>query len=364
MRDNRFYSNKNTITIRYSVYFTIKKGRLMPSQKKNINDKKTIKPAQPKNQKPKTPSLDIEKYTIPTVLPIKKKRGRPAGPVLPDALRKYQQDISCFSLLKKEEEIELARRYRDYGDMDAFNTLVVSNLRLVIFIANKYRNSNMDFSDLIQEGNQGLIKGLERFDPDMGSRVSTYVTWWIRQSIVRGIAEKSRTIRVPVHINEKLTKINKKMADFFKIWHHYPSAAELSGLFEEHEAMTPAEIENILAAIKDTTSIDAPTSEDNTLTKGDKISDPLAPDPLQEVLGSELKEILEEVVKKLPDRERYVIEKTFGLKGNPRHTLEHIGSQMEITRERVRQLKNKALKSMRENLIEKNLEMDDFLYED
>lgn len=278
-----------------------------------------------------------------------------------DSLKKYQQEVSQYGLLTREEEVELSRRYHEEGDMEAFKTLVVSNLKLVISIAKRYRNRGMDFNDLIQEGNYGLIRGLEKFDYTRGNRISTYVTWWIRQCIVRGLAEKGRPIRVPVHINEKLIKINRRRNDFYKKWQREPTPADLAEFFDEHEKMTAQDIQNVLDAAKDVSSMDIRVGDDGSSSISDFIADEHAVDPSAEMARKQVRGLLDELIRDLPDRERYIIEKRFSLAGDKGYTLEHLGDQLGVTRERVRQLENKALKLLRERLLEKGTDISDFI---
>lgn len=278
-----------------------------------------------------------------------------------DSLRKYQQEVSRYSLLTRDEELELARRYRDEGDMDALKTLIVSNLKLVISIAKRYRNRGLDFNDLIQEGNYGLIRGLEKFDYARGNRISTYVTWWIRQGIVRGLAEKGRPVRVPVHINEKLIKINRRRNDFYKKFQREPTPDELAEFFDDHEKMTGDEIRMVLDAAKDVTSMDIRVGDDGSSAISDFIADDQALDPATELARKQVRGILDELIRSLPDRERYIIEKRFSLEGDRGYTLEHLGDQLGVTRERVRQLENKALRILRERLLEHGADIGDFI---
>lgn len=332
----------------------------MDSELKQISDREEAEEEKEDEQPPVKDEPPVPRAPKPASLRASKKADL-ASVLIVDSLRKYQQEVSQHGLLTREEEIELSRRYREEGDMEAFQTLVVSNLKLVMSIAKRYRNRGLDYSDLIQEGNYGLIRGLEKFDYTRGNRISTYVTWWIRQCIVRGLAEKGRPVRVPVHINEKLIKINRRSGDFYKKWHREPTPEDLAEFFDEHEKMTPQEIRNVLDAAKTVTTMDKPIGDDGSSTVSDFIADPNAVDPAADLARRQLRSLLDELIRDLPDRERYIIEKRFSLEGDRGYTLEHLGDQLGVTRERVRQLENKALKILRERLLERGADITDFV---
>lgn len=286
-----------------------------------------------------------------------KKRRKQSDTVIIDSIRKYQKDVSKYELLTREEEVELARRWQNNGDQEAFQQLVVSNLRLVISIAQKYRNNGLDFNEIIQEGNIGLIRALERYDPEAGFRVSTYATWWIRQCIVRGLADKSRPIRLPVHVNEKVIKIKKVRNSLHKKLYRPPTPEEMLPFLEP---MTLKEIKSILDAVKDISSMNINVGDDGNSTIADFIEDKAICDPAQEIDRKQLKEILHELINELPERERYIIERRFNLEGSKNQTLEEIGAVLGVTRERVRQLEVKGLKILREKMEERDIDCTDF----
>ena len=298
--------------------------------------------------------IEIEK---PEKAPAKKKRAVVRDTIVIDSIRKYQKDVSRYELLTKEEEVDLARKWRDKQDQAAFHRLIVSNLRLVISIAQKYRNNGLDFNELIQEGNIGLIRALERYDPEAGFRISTYATWWIRQCIVRGLADKSRHIRLPVHVNEKVIKIEKVKNLLYKKFYRVPTAEEIASFLP---TMTLSEIKGVIDAVKDVSSININVGDDGNSTIADFIEDKAVLDPAIEISKNNLKNTLYELIGELPERERYIIERRFNLDGSKNQTLEEIGAVLGVTRERVRQLEVKGLKMLKELMDSRDINRSDF----
>ena len=267
-----------------------------------------------------------------------------SGDAMPieDHVKMYLKDIGKVKLLSSDEEIELARRIVE-GDVEARNTLVEANLRLVVSIAKKYIGRGMGFLDLIQEGNSGLIKAVEKFDYTKGYKFSTYATWWIRQAITRALADQSRTIRIPVHMVETMHRIQRCARQLLQEHGREASTeeiAELSGL--------PAEkVREIMQMAQEPISIDSPVGEDEESSIGEFIADEASPEPDEIVGKTMLKEQISDVLKTLTDREENVIRMRFGLDDGVPRTLEEVGKEFNITRERIRQIEAKALRKLR-----------------
>jgi RNA polymerase primary sigma factor len=268
-------------------------------------------------------------------------------------IRTYFDEISRVPLLTKEEEVELAKRV-EAGDKEAKERLAAANLRLVVSIAKKYRGCGLPFLDLIQEGNLGLMKAIEKFDWRKGYKFSTYATWWIRQAILRAITNRSRTIRVPTHINELIRKIYQAERDYVKEHGEPPSLEELA---EELDTS----VDNIVKAKKTaqyTASLDSPIGyEEEGSVLGDFIEDFDAVSPtketFKELLQQELKKALRE---KLTPRERRVLELRYGLDDNQPRTLDEVGEIFGISRERVRQIQKEALEKLKHSDVLRKLE--------
>ncbi len=267
-----------------------------------------------------------------------------SGDAMPieDHVKMYLKDIGKVKLLSSEEEVELAKRIVE-GDVEARNTLVEANLRLVVSIAKKYIGRGMGFLDLIQEGNSGLIKAVEKFDYTKGYKFSTYATWWIRQAITRALADQSRTIRIPVHMVETMHRIQRCARQLLQENGREASTeeiAELSGL--------PAEkVREIMQMAQEPISIDSPVGEDEESSIGEFIADEASPEPDEIVGKTMLKEQISDVLKTLTDREENVIRMRFGLDDGVPRTLEEVGKEFNITRERIRQIEAKALRKLR-----------------
>ncbi len=267
-----------------------------------------------------------------------------AGDGLPveDHVKMYLKDIGRVKLLSGEEEIELAKRIAE-GDTEARNKLVEANLRLVVSIAKRYIGRGMGFLDLIQEGNAGLIKAVEKFDYTKGYKFSTYATWWIRQAITRALADQSRTIRIPVHMVETMHKIQRYARQILQEKGHDASAEEISQL----SGMPVDKVREILQMAQEPISIDSPVGEDDESSIGEFIADETAPEPDEIVGETMLHEQICEVLKTLTPREENVIKMRFGLDDGVPRTLEEVGREFNITRERIRQIEAKALRKLR-----------------
>ncbi|MBR4261255.1 MAG: RNA polymerase sigma factor RpoD [Clostridia bacterium] len=259
-----------------------------------------------------------------------------------DPVRMYLREIGKIPLLTYEEELELAQRVLD-GDEEAKQKLSESNLRLVVSIAKKYVGRGMLFLDLIQEGNMGLIKAVEKFDYTKGYKFSTYATWWIRQAITRAIADQARTIRIPVHMVETINKLIRTSRDLLQRLGREPTPEEIS-----KEIELPVEkVLEIQKIAQDPVSLETPIGEEDDSHLGDFIQDDDSPAPQDSVAYTLLKEQLEEVMNTLTPREAKVLKLRFGLEDGKARTLEEVGKEFMVTRERIRQIEAKALRKLR-----------------
>jgi RNA polymerase primary sigma factor len=256
-----------------------------------------------------------------------------------DAVRLYLRSIGRVPLLTREDEVRLAKRV-EQNDMTAKNALIEANLRLVVSIAKRYTGRGLTLLDLIQEGNLGLIRAVEKFDWRRGFKFSTYATWWIRQAITRALADQSRTIRIPVHMVERMNRVARARRALLQKFGRDPSAEEIAALVE----MPEKKVEEILKLGQEPVSLEAPVgSEDGDASLGDFIAD-AAGDRPHEIVSNRIRDAdLERVLKALPWRERRVIELRYGLGAEGPMTLEDIGLEVGVTRERVRQIEAKTL---------------------
>ncbi len=264
------------------------------------------------------------------------------GIAIDDPVKIYLKEIGRVPLLTTEEEIELAQKMAD-GDKYAKKRLSEANLRLVVSIAKKYVGRGMQFLDLIQEGNLGLIKAVEKFDYTKGFKFSTYATWWIRQAITRAIADQARTIRIPVHMVETITKVKKVSSQLLHENGHDPSPEEIA----EKLAMPVDKVREIMRVAQDPVSLETPIGEEEDSHLGDFIPDDDAPAPAEAASHTLLKEQLNEVLSTLTDREAKVLKLRFGLEDGKARTLEEVGQRFDVTRERIRQIEAKALRKLR-----------------
>ncbi len=264
------------------------------------------------------------------------------GIAIDDPVKIYLKEIGRVPLLTAEEEIELAERMAQ-GDIKARKRLAEANLRLVVSIAKRYVGRGMQFLDLIQEGNLGLIKAVEKFDHTKGFKFSTYATWWIRQAITRAIADQARTIRIPVHMVETITKVKKASSQLLHMNGHDPSPEEIA----EFTEMPVERVREIMRIAQDPVSLETPIGEEEDSHLGDFIPDDDAPAPAEAASLILLKEQLGEVLSTLTEREEKVLRLRFGLEDGRSRTLEEVGKEFNVTRERIRQIEAKALRKLR-----------------
>lgn len=261
-----------------------------------------------------------------------------------DSMKAYLQEIGAVDRLSPEEEIEIGRRAAQ-GDPEAKEIMINANLRLVVAMARKFLNRGLSYQDLIQEGNIGLMRAVEKFDPDKGFRFSTYATWWIRQSLTRAIADQSRDIRIPVHTTEQIYKIKKIQRELFQEFNREPTPEEIA---EKIPGMDAAKVTDLLSVSQDTISLESPTGDEEDSTLGDFIKDDSIKGP-EDVFKSEaLKDQIDKVLKELPEREEAIVRMRFGLDGTGTvKTLDEVGKIYGITKERVRQIENKAMRRLK-----------------
>ena len=271
-----------------------------------------------------------------------------------DPVRMYLKEIGTVALLSGEEELELAKRKQD-GDEYAKQKLIEANLRLVVSIAKRYTGRGMSFLDLVQEGNLGLRKGVEKFDYTKGFKLSTYATWWIRQSVTRALADQARTIRVPVHMVETINKMSKMQRKLTLELGYEPTVAELAQALD----MTEEKVMEIMQIAREPASLETPIGEEDDSNLGDFVADANVVSPEGNVESVMLREHIDSLLSELKERERQVILLRFGLEdGHPR-TLEEVGKEFKVTRERIRQIEAKALRKLRNPVRSKRIR--DFL---
>jgi RNA polymerase primary sigma factor len=278
----------------------------------------------------------------------------PPGVKINDPVRMYLKEIGRVDLLSGEEEIKLAKRIEE-GDEEAKRRLAEANLRLVVSIAKRYVGRGMLFLDLIQEGNMGLIKAVEKFDYNKGYKFSTYATWWIRQAITRAIADQARTIRIPVHMVETINKLIRVQRQLLQDLGREPTPEEIG----EDMDLSPEKVREILKIAQEPVSLETPIGEEDDSHLGDFIEDQDATSPSEHAAYELLKEQLEDVLDTLTDREENVLRLRFGLDDGRTRTLEEVGKVFGVTRERIRQIEAKALRKLRHPSRSKRLK--DFL---
>ena len=273
-----------------------------------------------------------------------------------DSVKLYLKSIGRVPLLKQEEEIDLAIKIQN-GDMRAKNKLIEANLRLVVSIAKHYIGRGMQLLDLIEEGNLGLMKAVDKFDYTRGYKFSTYATWWIRQAITRAIADQARTIRIPVHMVETINKITKVQRQLVQEYGREPTCEEISANMD-NSAYTPERIREILSMSMEPVSLESPIGEEDDSHLGDFVEDKDSISPTDYTTKSMLRDALYNVMNDLTDREERVLRLRYGLDDNKPRTLEEVGKEFGVTRERIRQIEAKAIRKLRHPNRQKKL--DDF----
>jgi len=292
--------------------------------------------------------IDEEEDDIDTI-----NNGQYFDDVSDDSVRLYLREIGKIPLLSAEEELELAQKVVA-GDKKAKDKMAEANMRLVVSIAKRYSGRGLDFLDLIQEGNTGLLRAVEKFDPDKGFKFSTYATWWIRQAITRAIADQARTIRIPVHMVETINKLLRTQRRMTQELNREPTIEELAKELE----MEPDKVEYVIKIKQDITSLDAGVGrdgEDEDSVLGDFIEDEDSETPEQSATSQLLKEQVQSILSTLSDREQKIVKMRFGLENGKSHTLEEVGQEFAVTRERIRQIEAKALAKLRKHKDAKKL---------
>ncbi len=270
-----------------------------------------------------------------------------------DSVRLYLREIGKIPLLTPEEEAELAERIVK-GDKKAKDKMVESNMRLVVSIAKRYGGRGLDFLDLIQEGNTGLLRAVEKFDPAKGFKFSTYATWWVRQAITRAIADQARTIRIPVHMVETINKVLRTTRKLTAELNREPTNEEIA----KELGLEPEKVDYVMRIKQDIASLDASVGregDDEDSVLGDFVEDEERDSPEDSAANQILKEQLSEIIATLTDREQKIIRLRFGIGGGRPHTLEEVGAEFDVTRERIRQIEAKALYKLRKNKETKKL---------
>ena len=277
--------------------------------------------------------------------------------VADDSVKLYLREIGKIPLLSAEEEFDLAQKIIHGTEKEkkkAKDKMAESNMRLVVSIAKRYSGRGLDFLDLIQEGNTGLLRAVEKFDPDKGFKFSTYATWWIRQAITRAIADQARTIRIPVHMVETINKVLRTQRRLTQELNREPSTEEIAKAM----GMEPDKIEYVMKIKQDIASLDASVGrdgEDDDSSLGDFIEDEDRVSPEDAAATQLLKEQIASILSTLTDREQKIIKMRFGIGGGKSHTLEEVGAEFSVTRERIRQIEAKALAKLRKNKDTKKL---------
>ena len=270
-----------------------------------------------------------------------------------DSVRLYLREIGKIPLLSNEEEVDLAYRIVK-GEKKAKDKMVEANMRLVVSIAKRYSGRGLDFLDLIQEGNTGLLRAVEKFDPDKGFKFSTYATWWIRQAITRAIADQARTIRIPVHMVETINKVLRATRKLTNELNREPTVEEIA----KEMGMEPEKIDYVMKIQQDIASLDATVGRDGgdeDAVLGDFIEDEGRVSPEDAAAAQMLKEQIAEILSSLSEREQKVVKLRFGIGGGRPHTLEEVGAEFSVTRERIRQIEAKALSKLRKHKDTKKL---------
>lgn len=264
-----------------------------------------------------------------------------------DSVKVYLKEIGQIPLLTAQQEYEVAKRVAE-GDKEAKDLLISSNLRLVVSMAKEHLNRGLSFQDLIQEGNIGLMRAVEKFDYTKGFRFSTYATWWIRQSMVRAIADQSRDIRLPVHMAEQIMRVNRVQRRLLQELDREPTVAEIAA---QLEGMTPERVMEIQKIGMEPVSLESPAGDEENSTLSDFIQDTTAVDPVAYANSSVLRDQVDKLLRELPEREEMIVRMRFGLDGTGKpKTLEEVGNECHVTRERIRQIESKALRRLHRSM--------------
>lgn len=301
-------------------------------------------------QEPRAEELN-EEETVDTEADLS--HGQYLDDIGDDSVRMYLREIGKIPLLSSQEEKELAQRVVE-GDKKAKDKMAEANMRLVVSIAKRYSGRGLDFLDLIQEGNTGLLRAVEKFDPSKGFKFSTYATWWIRQAITRAIADQARTIRIPVHMVETINKLLRTQRRMTQEMNREPTIDELAKELE----MEPEKVEYVMKIKQDITSLDASVGrdgDDDDSVLGDFVEDEDAQSPEEAASSQLLKEQVRAILSTLSDREQKILRMRFGLDNGKSHTLEEVGQEFSVTRERIRQIEAKALAKLRKRPDAKKL---------
>jgi RNA polymerase primary sigma factor len=271
-----------------------------------------------------------------------------------DPIRLYMREIGQVPLLTPQEEVKLAKRIKR-GDAAAREHMIKANLRLVVKIARDYENYGLPLLDLISEGNIGLMKAVERFDPNKGAKLSTYAAWWIKQAVKRALADQGKTIRLPVHVVDKLFHIRKTETKLVELLGREPTDSEIA----EEIGMKTEQVRDYRKASISPTSLDAKLGDDDTNRVADIVADANAAAPYQQALDDSDNEILGEVIRTLSPREQTILKLRFGLNGDDEKTLEEVGQQFGVTRERIRQIQDEALKKLKKRIQQRDRKQDE-----
>lgn len=292
------------------------------------------------------PAVSLEAQSVEHSHPAPSEHTQPTS-----AMGLYLRDIRKTSLLTADEEKELGRRVQR-GDQEARSRMIESNLRLVVMIAKRYVNRGLSFTDLVEEGNVGLVKAVDRFKPSKGCRFSTYGTWWIRQAIERALINQVRTVRVPVHVSDDLSRLNRVEREMHRAFRRAPSDEEL----EDETGFTLVYIRRLRSLQRRTMSIDQPLDSDGEFTLKDKLEDPHVSDPSEAIHAEKLRHLIRSKLGILDAREQKILTLRFGLRTGEFMTLEKIGRIIGVTRERIRQIQVEALAKLRAAIEEDGIE--------